>query len=108
MEGHVSFLQIMSYSKVIWYIGKGFLGIYKIFGIFAKKIGLWQLPLYNALIKAPSPATNGFSKYTQNLDSETIFKSFGLDGFSRGQDVIPWDLLAEIDFFVLSYSLTLS
>ena len=53
MEGHVSFLQIMSYSKVIWYIGKGFLGIYKIFGIFAKKIGLWQLPLYNALIKAP-------------------------------------------------------
>ena len=27
---------------------------------------------------------------------------------SRGQDVIPWDLLAEIDFFVLSYSLTLS
>ena len=26
---------------------------------------------------------------------------------SRGQDVIPWDLLAEIDFFVLSYSLTL-
>ena len=29
-------------------------------------------------------------------------------GISRGQDVIPWDLLAEIDFFVLSYSLTLS
>ena len=29
-------------------------------------------------------------------------------GTSRGQDVIPWDLLAEIDFFVLSYSLTLS
>ena len=28
--------------------------------------------------------------------------------FSRGQDVIPWDLLAEIDFFVLSYSLTLN
>ena len=28
--------------------------------------------------------------------------------YSRGQDVIPWDLLAEIDFFVLSYSLTLS
>ena len=27
--------------------------------------------------------------------------------YSRGQDVIPWDLLAEIDFFVLSYSLTL-
>ena len=27
---------------------------------------------------------------------------------SRGQDVIPWDLLAEIDFFVSSYSLTLS
>ena len=27
---------------------------------------------------------------------------------SRGQDVIPWDLLAEIDFFVLNYSLTLS
>ena len=27
---------------------------------------------------------------------------------SRDQDVIPWDLLAEIDFFVLSYSLTLS
>ena len=26
---------------------------------------------------------------------------------SRGQDVIPWDLLAEIDFFVLSYSMTL-
>ena len=26
---------------------------------------------------------------------------------SRGQDVIWWDLLAEIDFFVLSYSLTL-
>ena len=26
---------------------------------------------------------------------------------SRGQDVISWDLLAEIDFFVLSYSLTL-
>ena len=26
---------------------------------------------------------------------------------SRGQDVIPWDLLAEIDFFVSSYSLTL-
>ena len=32
----------------------------------------------------------------------------GPDTFSRGQDVIPWDLLAEIDFFVLSYSLTLS
>ena len=28
--------------------------------------------------------------------------------YSRDQDVIPWDLLAEIDFFVLSYSLTLS
>ena len=28
--------------------------------------------------------------------------------YSRGQDVIPWDSLAEIDFFVLSYSLTLS
>ena len=28
--------------------------------------------------------------------------------YSRGQDVILWDLLAEIDFFVLSYSLTLS
>ena len=27
---------------------------------------------------------------------------------SWGQDVIPWDLLAETDFFVLSYSLTLS
>ena len=26
--------------------------------------------------------------------------------FSRGQDVIPWDLLAEIDFIVSSYSLT--
>ena len=26
---------------------------------------------------------------------------------SRGQDVIPWDLLAEIDFIVSSYSLTL-
>ena len=26
---------------------------------------------------------------------------------SRGQDVIPWDLLAEIDFLVSSYSLTL-
>ena len=25
---------------------------------------------------------------------------------SRGQDVISWDLLAEIDFCVLSYSLT--
>ena len=27
--------------------------------------------------------------------------------YSRGRDVIPWDLLDEIDFFVLSYSLTL-
>ena len=37
-----------------------------------------------------------------------LTSSIQLIAYSRGQDVIPWDLLAEIDFFVLSYSLTLS
>ena len=35
-------------------------------------------------LKAPSPQLrNGFSNSAQNLDSETIFKPFGLDGWLK-------------------------
>ena len=55
-----------------------------------------------------------FNLFYQDMIEELNNSSGGIrinrvtyNAFSRGQDVIPWDLLAEIDFFVLSYSLTL-
>ena len=44
--------------------------------------------------------------FSKNATVTTII--IWITRFSRGQDVIPLDLLAEIDFFVLSYSLRLS
>ena len=55
------------------------MGIYLIFGTFGKKCGVGQLPLSGALKPPVRQLRNGFSNSAQNLDSETIFKPFGLD-----------------------------
>ena len=52
--------------------------------------------------------SNKLSKLCKLKCTLPIVKQSNVIYNSRGQDVIPWDLLAEIDFFVLSYSLTLS
>ena len=53
-------------------------------------------------------ASNKLSKLCKLKCTLPIVKQSNVIYNSRGQDVIPWDLLAEIDFFVLSYPLTLS
>ena len=53
-------------------------------------------------------ASNKLSKLCKLKCTLPIVKQSNVTYDSRGQDVIQWDLLAEIDFFVLSYSLTLS
>ena len=66
--------------------------IFNFWQIWKKVWGREINPLW--CLKAPSPATetlkppvrqlrNGFSNSAQNLDSETIFKPFGLDGWLK-------------------------
>ena len=57
--------------------------IYLIFGKIGKKCGVGQLPLSGALKPPVRQLRNGFSNSAQNLDSETIFKPFGLDGWLK-------------------------
>ena len=53
-------------------------------------------------------ASNKLSKLCKLKCTLPIVKQSNVIYNSRGQDVIPWNLLAEIDFFVLSYPLTLT
>ena len=48
-----------------------------------KKCGVGQLPLSGALKQPVRQLRNGYSNSAQNLDSETIFKPFGLDGWLK-------------------------
>ena len=59
------------------------MGIYLIFGKSGKKCGVGQLPLSGALKPPVRQLRNGFSNSAQNLDSGTIFKPFGLDGWLK-------------------------
>ena len=69
--------------QVIWCISNEIMGIYLIFGKLGKKCGVGQLPLSGALKPPVRQLRNGFSNSAQNLDSETIFKPFGLDGWLK-------------------------
>ena len=57
------------------------MGIYLIFGTFGKKCGV--LTLSGALKPPVRHLRNRFSNSAQNLDSETIFKPFGLEGWLK-------------------------
>ena len=74
------------------------MGIYLIFGKFGKKCGVGQLPLSGALKPPVRQLRNGFSNSAQNLDSETIFKPFGLDGWLKVSYLL--DYYAFSQFFV--------
>ena len=69
--------------QVIWCISKDIMGIYLIFGTFGKKCEVGQFPLSGALKPPVRQLRNGFSNSAQNLNSETIFKPFGLDGWLK-------------------------
>ena len=59
------------------------MGIYLIFGTFGKKCGVGYFTLSGALKPPVRQLRNGFSNSAQNLDSETIFKPFGLNGWLK-------------------------
>ena len=59
------------------------MGIYLILGKFGKKCGVGQLTLSGVLKPPVRQLRNIFSNSAQNLDSETIFKPFGLDGWLK-------------------------
>ena len=71
------------------------MGIYLIFGKFGKKCGVGQLPLSGALKPPVRQLRNGFLNSTQNLDSETIFKPFGLDGWLKVSYLLDYFLLIQ-------------
>ena len=73
------------------------MGIYLIFGKFGKKCGVGQLPLSGALKPPVRQLRNGFSNSAQNLDKETIFKPFGLDGW------LKVSYLLDYNYLLLSY-----
>ena len=57
--------------------------IYLIFDTFGKKCGVGHSPLSGALKPPVRQQRNRFSNSAQNLDSETIIKPFGLDGWLK-------------------------
>ena len=61
------------------------MGIFLIFGTFGKKCGVGYITLSGALKPPVRQLRNGFSNSAQNLDSETIFKPFGLDGWFKSE-----------------------
>ena len=73
------------------------MGIYLIFGKFGKKCGVGQLPLSGALKPPVRQLRNGFSNSAQNLDSGTIFKPFGHDGWLKV--TISWTNILEGNSF---------
>ena len=68
------------------------MGIYLIFGKFGKKCGVGQLPLSGALKPPVRQLRNVFSNSAQNLDSETIFKPFGLDGWLKVSYLLDYNV----------------
>ena len=71
------------------------MGIYLIFAKFGKKCGVGQLTLSGALKPPVRQLRNGFSNSAQNLDSETIFKPFGLDGWLKVSYLLDYYLISE-------------
>ena len=67
------------------------MGIYLIFGIFGKKCGVGQLPLSGALKPPVRQLRNGFSNSTQNVDLETTFKPFGLNGWLKVSYLLDYE-----------------
>ena len=82
--------------QVIWCISKEILGIYLIFAKFGKKCGVGQLPLSGALKPPVRQLRNGFSNSAQNLDSETIFKPFGLDGWFKVSYLLDYRVISQV------------
>ena len=73
------------------------MGIYLIFGKFGKKCGVGQLSLPGALKPPVRQLRNGFSNSAQNLDSESIFKPFGLDGWLKVSYLLDYQLLLSLN-----------
>ena len=70
------------------------MGIFLIFGTFGKKCGVGLLTLSGALKPPVRQLRNGFSNSAQDLDSETIFKPFGLDGWLKVSYLLDYPVLA--------------
>ena len=71
------------------------MGIYLIFGTFGKKSGVGLFTLSGALKPPVRQLRNRFSNSAQNLDSETIFKPFGLDGWLKVSYLLDYYKLAK-------------
>ena len=59
------------------------MGIYLIFAHSEKSVEKGNIPVSGALKPRVRQLRNGFSNSTQNLDLETIFKPFGLNGWLK-------------------------